>query len=472
MADTIKYVSSENLKYYDGKIKSYLEGKDAALQSALEGQIDIVAQAVTAEESRAKAAEQANATAAQNAQTAADNAQTAVDTLAEKVGEVEDGKTVMGIIAQIQAEAYDDTEVRGLISDLDENKLDKTQHDTDKQALEGAIALKADQTALDSVSEVANAAATKTALQEEVNRATGEEARIEGLVTTEKNRAEGIEAGLRTDVDDIKADYLKGADKTELQGNIDELSEALELLTNGVSAEEVDGVNDLIQYVKDHGTEVTGMKADIEANADAIAEHVAIDHDFAAADTALKNELNAEIAKKADATTVEAMDAAYKKADQDLETALKKYADDEDAKIEARVEALEEDTHTHSNKALLDTYTQTEENLADAVAKKHEHENKSVLDGITAGKVSAWDSAEQNAKNHADGLNSAMTTRVDQLVETVGTKAAQTDLNDAVARIGAEETKSANFETRIAANEAFIAGIEFMSESDINGLFA
>ena len=39
-------------------------------------------------------------------------------------------------------------------------------------------------------------------------------------VETEKSRAEGIEAGLRTDVDGIKADYLKAADKTELEGKI------------------------------------------------------------------------------------------------------------------------------------------------------------------------------------------------------------------------------------------------------------
>ena len=40
--------------------------------------------------------------------------------------------------------------------------------------------------------------------------------------------------------------------------------------------------------------------------------------------------------------------------------------------------------HTHSNKELLDTYTQTEANLADAVSKKHSHSNKSVLDATTA----------------------------------------------------------------------------------------
>lgn len=47
--------------------------------------------------------------------------------------------------------------------------------------------------------------------------------------------------------------------------------------------------------------------------------------------------------------------------------------------------------HSHSNKSLLDTYTQTEANLADAVSKKHEHSNKSVLDDITA----AYTSEEQ-----------------------------------------------------------------------------
>ena len=70
--------------------------------------------------------------------------------------------------------------------------------------------------------------------------------------------------------------------------------------------------------------------------------------------------------------------------------------------MDTRVDALETDTHTHANKALLDTYTQTEENLADAVAKKHSHANADVLNGITANKVSAWDAAEANAKSYAD----------------------------------------------------------------------
>ena len=50
--------------------------------------------------------------------------------------------------------------------------------------------------------------------------------------------------------------------------------------------------------------------------------------------------------------------------------------------------------HTHANKELLDTYTQTEADLANAVAKVHEHGNKDVLDGITSDKVTSWDGKE------------------------------------------------------------------------------
>ena len=97
--------------------------------------------------------------------------------------------------------------------------------------------------------------------------------------------------------------------------------------------------------------------------------------------------------------------------------------------LAGRVDALEGSNHSHTNKALLDTYTQTEADLAAAVAQKHTHANKTVLDGITstkvdawdnaatqghihsnktaldsitAAKITAWDAAEQNAKDYAD----------------------------------------------------------------------
>ena len=74
--------------------------------------------------------------------------------------------------------------------------------------------------------------------------------------------------------------------------------------------------------------------------------------------------------------------------------------------LAGRVTTLEGASHTHANKELLDTYTQTEANLADAVAKKHVHTNATELDKIANGDKAKWDAMEQNAKNYADGLAS------------------------------------------------------------------
>ena len=87
--------------------------------------------------------------------------------------------------------------------------------------------------------------------------------------------------------------------------------------------------------------------------------------------------------------------------------------------LAGRVTTLEGKAHEHTNKALLDTYTQTEANLADAVAKKHEHTNKTVLDGITSEKVTAWDKVSEKA-NDADLATIAKTGNVNDLVQTSG----------------------------------------------------
>lgn len=60
-----------------------------------------------------------------------------------------------------------------------------------------------------------------------------------------------------------------------------------------------------------------------------------------------------------------------------------------------RIAVLDGKSHEHANKALLDTYTQTEADLADAVAKKHSHANKAELDKIVSGDKVKWDAAVQ-----------------------------------------------------------------------------
>lgn len=100
--------------------------------------------------------------------------------------------------------------------------------------------------------------------------------------------------------------------------------------------------------------------------------------------------LTEAIGKKADQTTVdgivETLNGLGALANKDVVS-----EDDLEASLKEKVNAASEGNHAHLNKDLLDTYTQTEENLADAVAKKHEHANATVLDGISADKVAAWD---------------------------------------------------------------------------------
>ena len=92
---------------------------------------------------------------------------------------------------------------------------------------------------------------------------------------------------------------------------------------------------------------------------------------------------------------------------------------------DTRLVALEEETHKHDNKDLLDSYTQTESDLSDAVAKKHAHENKTVLDGVTAERVAAWDAAEANASAYTDAAIVAL-----NLAETYEAKGTAQDLID------------------------------------------
>lgn len=90
--------------------------------------------------------------------------------------------------------------------------------------------------------------------------------------------------------------------------------------------------------------------------------------------------------------------------------------------LAGRVEALETTVAGLGDLATEDIVS--EDNLSDELKEKinassegnHSHNNKAVLDEITAEKVAAWDAAEQNAKDHADGLNEAMDGRM-QAVE-------------------------------------------------------
>ena len=136
--------------------------------------------------------------------------------------------------------------------------------------------------------------------------------------------------------------------------------------------------------------------------------------DLSAYDTAEETEEKINTAKQ-DAISAASSDATTKA--NAAEQAAKEYADDLNTAMDSRMDAVEADKHTHSNKALLDTYTQTETNLADAVAKKHTHSNQTVIDGITSQKVAEWDAKIDDS----DLADIAKTGNVADLVETPGT---------------------------------------------------
>ena len=208
-------------------------------------------------------------------------------------------------------------------------------------------------------------------------------------IAAEAERAAGIEAGLREDVDAIAADYLKAADKAGLQEQITANANAITLLTEGADPDKVDSVKDLIDYVDKHGAEVTGMKEDIAENAKAISDHEAIAAETYETKTDAGNKL----------------------------TEAKEYANGLNTAMNTRVEALE--------------------------AIDHDHSNKTVLDGITAEKVSAWDNAQANAEATAAGALAAAKTEI----------SAEIDADVKALADGAVATNAAN----IAANAEAIA---------------
>ena len=325
--------------------------------------------------------------------------QGSVDALAAKVGTVPEGSTVMGLITEIQENAYDDSDlqervegINGKVTTLigsDENKSVRTiaNEELAKQLIaEGAAE------ALNSLEEIAawiqshpdDAAAMNRAieaLQAKVVLGTYVDGEEEKEYATVKAYVEAAIAALNI------GDYATAAALTELAGKVTTLETAS--ATHALKTE-VEAVSTALnEYKEAHAGDYTNAQVDaaIKVVSDAVA---ALDETYATDD-----ELAAAVeAVKADSSNKDAVVLA------------------EAQKASAAVqEAL--DTHTGNGDIHVTAEQKTQ--WSEAYTKRHEHENKSVLDGITAAKVQAWDGAEQAAKTYADGLNTAMNTRVEAL---------------------------------------------------------
>lgn len=418
-----------------------------------------------------------------DAKSKADAVQAEVDALEEYVGTFTASEGVDTVVK------YIDAKTANIASDETVGALDDrlTQAEKDIDAIEADYLKAADKT------ELSNA------------------------IDAEKQRAEGIEGGLDARIKAVEDDYLKAEDKTELTNAIatakqeaiatvlgegtdadfDTLKEVADWIlsdTTGAAAlqtdvatlktemDAVEGKVEVLEGEMDAVEAAVATKAEAQALADAVAalegadagqvsRIAALESKFGGAEGSVEDMIaDAKQEAITSATGAAAADATSK-ADAAREAA-KTYADGLNTSMSARVDALEAIDHEHANKELLDSYTQTEANLADAVAKKHAHENKTVLDGITSEKVAAWDAAEGNAKTYADGLNSTMTSKVDAIdgrvttVEgAVGTKAEASALTALAERVTTAEAG-------IAANASAIAAFSPIDPTDIAKLFA
>lgn len=262
------------------------------------------------------------AKAKEDATSKANTVQANVDKLTGKVGEVPEGSTVMGIITNIQESAYDDTELRGLISGVqgEVDTLEQT-HATDKTALEATIALKADQTALQ----------------------------------TEVDRAKGVEGGLETRLATVEGDYLKKSDKDELVADIEENTDAIGVLNGDSSVEGsvdkkvADAINTFATQISDDGT-INTYKEILNY----ISTHGGEASEMAAAIDVLETLVGSKSVATQIAEAINAENLAQYATDEELATAI------------ARIVVLEGKAHKHENAEILEGITSEKVSAWDA----------------------------------------------------------------------------------------------------------
>lgn len=390
-------------------------------------------------------------TDAQTADGKAVAAQTAVDSLKGYVGEFthDTAKTVVeyinaktdGIATSENLEALG-TRVTAVEGDVATIKGDYLKA-ADEIALEGKITEAKNAAAsaqshsegvasdlADAKTELGNADAAQ------VQRIVALEGKIEG-VTGAMHFRDAVES-LPADVSDYnKGDVILVGEK-EYVFNGTEFKEFGDVSAEGKRISTLEGEMDTAQ------ADITKAKSDIIANTTAIgkkAEQTYVDEKVTAlegADSALDTRLKAvegkfndgegSVASQVEAAKQAAIEAAAADATTKADKALgdsKTYTNAEVAKDRTRLDALEETTHTHANKDLLDTYDQTNANIKDAVAKKHAHANAEVLNGIDAVKVAAWDkvtakadqTALQSEIDRATAKEAALETAIGEFVE-------------------------------------------------------
>ena len=333
------------------------------------------------------------------AKKAGTDAQASVNTLSEKVGTVPDNKTVVQMISDAQTAAtYDDSTVKADIK-------------TNKESIATLNTLVGDTAVATQISTAVTAA--KTELKGGTSD-TDASATIVGA----KKYADKLDTAMDARVDALEASIGEGGSvSAQITAEINKLDKA-DTAVDGkyVSAvSETDGIitvtrADLPDYSETYAAkkhthavaDVTGLQTELDKVTTLIGDDASksvrtIANEELAAQLIPENakeSLNTlqEIAQwiqdhPDDVTAIHAAIAALQTKVGDTSVA---------AQIKAVTDPIAAKSHEHANKALLDTYTQTEVNLADAVAKKHSHANATELAKFADGDKAKLDTAVQS----------------------------------------------------------------------------
>ena len=487
MAETKrKYVSIEKLGLYDSKIKKFLADADTVTLNAAKGYADSLAsnydaagsaataanavqENLTTEVNRAKAEEERIEGLVTKAQGEVDALELVVEgkadtaaltALSNKVGTVPADKTVMEIITNIQENAYDDTDIRSLITGLQSSKADKTQvatdiaaavkveedarkeainnvtsavnglaqnHATDKAALEAAIALKADKTALDDTN--------------------------------------NILAAVKKDVDDFFKDALTDSDAQQVKDTLRELQDYIASDESGAAT-----MAGNIQANTSAINALAGRVGTAESDIDNVENRAgALETRMGAAETAIaakveQSEYNAKVQELANAdagqvSRIAALEAKFGDGEGNVESQI-------EAAKQAAISTASADATAKANQAKADAnaYTDAEidkveqsiSDLTDVVNAKAAQSDLTAL----AGRVSTAEGKITTLETGLETANAAINKNKQDIADLQAASAKHALADDLTAVAG-----------RVQTLEAWHAEFVEASEEDINALF-
>lgn len=435
-------------EYYDEKIKAYIAAADdAKLAEAKEYADDLGVNYDAAGTAQTKVNELAEGTVKANT---------------EAIAKLNGAATEDGSVAKAVADAKQviDAEVDAVEGKADQNASDIT-------ALKGRMdAIDAETTGRMAVAEkdIDDLEAAVKNIQENAYDDTELRELIQG-------NADGIEAlEGRADAVEAKVTTLIGSDADKSVRTIANEELAAQLIPE-TAKESLDTLAEIAAWIQEHPDDAAAMNAAIEALQkqlqgiaagegtvkkyvdDAIAALNIGDYAKAADLTALAGRVTTLEGK----VDVEKVSTAIGTAKQEaIDSAVGTAAADAKSKADAAQEAA----IAKANE--LNTAMNSRVEALEAV--DHEHTNKTVLDGITAEKVAAWDEAEGNAKTYADGLNTAMTTKVNGI---------DGRLTTAEGKLATAEGNITSHDGRLTALEDKVGdGFEAVTAAEIDAMFA